>query len=62
VPTPGGSGGSEAMLAILFSTIAAKGDLAAIVLVWRGLAFYFPTIIGGFITAKILLHPFHSTS
>ncbi len=52
MPTPGGSGITEAGGALLFATIAPKYILGIFVIVWRFFTYYFGSIIGGLIYLK----------
>lgn len=46
IPLPGGSGGAEASFYLLFSALMATSSIAAVLLVWRIITFYFPILIG----------------
>lgn len=52
MPTPGGSGITEAGGALLFATIAPKYILGIFVIVWRFFTYYLGSIVGGLIYLK----------
>lgn len=47
VPLPGGSGGTEGMFILFFSTIFIDSSVGVALLLWRFVTFYLPIIIGG---------------
>jgi len=52
MPTPGGSGITEAGGALLFATIAPKYILGVFVIIWRFFTYYLGSILGGIIYLK----------
>ncbi|MGI6612668.1 MAG: lysylphosphatidylglycerol synthase transmembrane domain-containing protein [Candidatus Nanosyncoccaceae bacterium] len=47
VPLPGGSGGTEGMFVLFFSTIFVDSSVGVALLLWRFVTFYLPIFIGG---------------
>lgn len=47
VPIPGGSGGIEYAFLGYFGTFASGGLLSSILIIWRFITYYFPTLAGG---------------
>ncbi len=50
IPTPGGSGGTELLLASLFAPLLSGTNLGAFVATWRLLSYYLPLGLGGLAT------------
>lgn len=59
IPSPGSSGGTEAVFLLMFSTLYSRADASAILILWRFMSYYLDMIIGAvvFFLAKNI--PFH---
>lgn len=53
-PTPGATGVSEGVFAIMFLSIVGKGLLGVFTILWRFFTFYLSSIAGGIITLDVL--------
>ncbi len=49
IPIPGGSGGIEYAFLSYFGTFLTKGLLSPVLIIWRFITYYLPTLIGGIV-------------